>query len=246
MQAQGKQPSQLVLLLVDEPNNHAQDEIIIAWAKAIKAANSGALIFEDPLYSDPTKGLPEMFSSIDILCPNTSHRSQKNDEFYIKQRQEGRTIWRYSCSGPAKLYDPIMYHRVQSWYAYEIGAVGTFFWAFGCGGGIGDSWNCYAQTGLEFSPYFVSQTTTMHGKHSEAIREGVQDYEYMVLLQNRIDELRKRGNTQKADKAQALFDAIFQATINKLANNDGNWKVAKDFDLLDTARLRILSILESL
>ncbi len=246
IKAQGKSPEQLVILLYDEPRSHADDEIIIAWAKAIKAVNSGALLFEDPLYSDPTKGLPEMFSSVDILCPNSCHRTQKMKDFYIKQRNDGRTLWLYSCSGPAKLHDPIMYHRAQCWYAYEIGAVGTFFWAFGCGGGIGDSWASYTQPGTEYSPYFVSKTSTMHSKHSEALREGVQDYEYFIMLQNRIDELRKQGKTTVADKAQAEFDTFFKDIIAKLAKNGGDWHVAKDYDILDTARLKILALLEGL
>ena len=138
-----------------------------------------------------------------------------------------------------------MYHRVQSWYAYEIGAVGTFFWAFGCGGGIGDSWASYTQPGTEYSPYFVSQTTTMHSKHSEALREGVQDYEYMVMLQKRIGELRKQGKPQAADRAQDELDKVFNETIAKLAKNVGNWYVPKDFDILDKARVRILEILNN-
>ncbi|HQC53848.1 MAG TPA: hypothetical protein PLE92_11980, partial [Lentisphaeria bacterium] len=205
----GMQPNQLVVLLLDEPHNNDQDRIIIAWAKAIRAANPGVVIFEDPTYRKPEDGLPEMYALSDVLCPNTPmmlNQGESFKQFYLKQRDAGRELWLYSCSGPAKLLDPITYHRAQKWRAFEIGAKGSFYWALGCAGGQGDSWNAYTQPGTEYSPYFVSQTTVMDGKHSEAVREGVQDYEYLVMLQDRIAQLKKAGKGGAAiAKAERLL-----------------------------------------
>ena len=46
----------------------------------------------------------------------------------------------------------------------------------------GDSWRAYSQPGTEYCPYFVSPTCVMDAKQSEAIREGVEDYEYLSML----------------------------------------------------------------
>ncbi|HQK92557.1 MAG TPA: discoidin domain-containing protein, partial [Armatimonadota bacterium] len=67
----GIHPSQLMLLLVDEPSMEEQEQRIILWAKAIKAAEPEVLIWEDPVHSRPElAALPEMFAVSDVLCPN--------------------------------------------------------------------------------------------------------------------------------------------------------------------------------
>ncbi|NOY81959.1 MAG: discoidin domain-containing protein [Kiritimatiellaeota bacterium] len=69
---QGIDPERVGVLLVDEPHAPAQDAVIIAWARAIKAVETGIRIFEDPTYRDPGKGTPEMFRLADIL-PQYTH-----------------------------------------------------------------------------------------------------------------------------------------------------------------------------
>lgn len=241
---QGINLSQLVILLVDEPHENKQDKIIIAWSKAIKAAQPNITLFNDVFYSEPAKAIQEMFEVADILCPNTPMMIDKGDKlknFYINQRKEGRTLWLYSCSGPAKLLDPIGYHRFQHWYAFHIGAVGSFYWALGCAGEIGNSWSPYMQQGTEYSPYFVSRTSVMQGKHSEAIREGVQDYEYLVIMKNKINELRKNGKNIEADKAQNTLD---HAVKLALSATNSNWIAAKEHNQMDDARIMILKALK--
>ncbi len=246
----GLQPNQLVVLLLDEPHRNEQDLVIIAWAKAIRAANTGVVIFEDPTYRQPEDGLPEMYALSDVLCPNTPMMLDNGEpfkQFYLKQRDAGRELWLYSCSGPAKLLDPITYHRAQKWRAFEIGAKGSFYWALGCGGGQGDSWNAYSQPGTEYSPYFVSQTTVMDGKHSEAIREGVQDYEYLVMLQKRIAERRQagQGGAALATAERLLAEAPGRALANVLPGSLG-WRTAKDRGLMDQVRVEVLQALADL
>ena len=164
-------------------------------------------------------------------------------DFYVKQREAGCTLWLYSCNGPARHLDPITYHRGQMWNAFDMGAVGTFYWALGCGGGIGNSFKAYSQTGTEYSPFFVSDTFAMPSKHSEAIREGVQDYEYMVMLRNRIAELRKQGKTDLADQKQAVLDASLKRVIEFIIANGMDWKREKNRSIMDQARIAILKVL---
>ncbi len=246
----GMQPNQLVVLLLDEPRNHEQDRIIIAWAKAIRAANPGMVLFEDPIYYKPEEGLPEMFELCDVLCPQTPMLLAYDEsfkQFYLKQRDAGRELWLYSCSGPAKLLDPIAYHRAQKWRAFEMGAKGSFYWALGCGGRQGDSWNAYTQPGTEYSPYFVSQTTVMDGKHSEAVREGVQDYEYLVMLRDRIAQLKKAGKGGAAlAKAERLLAEAPGRALASVLPGSLQWKRPKDRSLMDQVRIEILYALAEL
>jgi hypothetical protein len=250
LQRTGLQPNQLVVLLLDEPHRNEQDRVIIAWAKAIRAANPGVVIFEDPTYRKPEEGLPEMYELSDVLCPNTPMMLAQGDsfkQFYVKQREAGRELWLYSCSGPAKQLDPIAYHRAQKWRAFEVGAKGSFYWALGCGGGQGDSWNAYSQPGTEYSPYFVSQTSVMDGKHSEAIREGVQDYEYLVMLQDRIAQLQQGGKGGAAlSKAVRLLAEAPGRALASVIPGSLEWKKPKDRSLMDQVRVEILQVLAEL
>ncbi len=249
LKGQGLTPGQLVILLVDEPHARGQDAVIVAWAAAVRAADLGVVLFEDPTYTDPAKGDPAMFAASDVLCPNTPMmlaQGEKFRDFYRRQQAAGKTLWLYSCSGPAKLLDPVAYHRAQAWLAFQMGAVGSFYWALGCGGGIGDSWHAYAQADSEYSPYFVSPDSVMEGKHSEAVREGVQDYEYLRLLRESAGRVKASGvaTAWQARAQAALTEGVAEALRDVAASNQV-WQVEKDRSAMDTVRLRLLDLLET-
>ncbi len=248
MEKQGLKARQLVILLVDEPHELSQDEVIVKWAAAVRSANLGVVLFVDPTYTDPGKGDPAMFAANDILCPNTPMLVEQGwpfRDFYVRQKESGKTLWLYSCSGPAKLLDPITYHRAQAWIAFQIGAEGSFYWAFGCGGGIGDSWRAYAQAHSEYSPYFVGPDSVMEGKHSEAVREGVQDYEYLRMLQNKVTKMRASGaDAAWLKRAEGLLTDGVAEAVGAVVSSNMFWKVAKDRSAMDAVRVRVLDALE--
>ncbi|MDD2600294.1 MAG: hypothetical protein PHO37_13890 [Kiritimatiellae bacterium] len=249
MEGQGIKAEQMVILLVDEPHQRSQDEVLVAWAKAVRAADLGVVLFIDPTYTDPLQGDPAMFAAHDVLCPNTPMMVAQGEpfrEFYRRQREGGKTLWLYSCSGPAKLLDPITYHRAQAWLAFQIGAKGSFYWAFGCGGGIGDSWRAYAQAYSEYSPYFVSPSDVMEGKHSEAVREGVQDYEYLCMLREQADKVRVSGkDLEWLQRADQLLQRGVAEAVAAVAPDAMFWQVAKKRSVMDDVRIRVLDALES-
>lgn len=247
---QGMKPEQVGVLLVDESHDPKQDEVIIAWSRPIRAVNPGIKLFQDPTYRDPTKGLPEMFALNDILCPNTPMlitQGQKFRDFYLDQQAQGRTLWLYSCSGPAKKLDPCGYHRGQMWWALRMGATGCFYWALGCGGRIGDSWRAYAQPGTEYSPFFVGQTEVVDGKHMEAIREGVQDYEYFVMLRAQVEALKQRGVTSAAlTAAGRLLTEGPRRVTDTITPKAMSWLDEADHAIMDQVRVEALGLLSKL
>jgi hypothetical protein len=249
MERQGLKAGQLVILLVDEPHERSQDAVIVAWAAAVRAAAPGVTLFVDPIYTDPEKGDPAMFAANDVLCPNTPMLVAQGGpfrDFYLRQKEAGKTLWLYSCSGPAKLLDPVTYHRAQAWLAFQLGAEGSFFWAFGCGGGIGDSWRAYAQAHSEYSPYFVGPESVLEGKHSEAVRESVQDYEYLVMLRGKAAEVRAAGGDAAwLERAEALLSAGVAEAVAAVSPSNMYWNAAKDRSAMDAARVRILDLLET-
>ena len=179
--------------------------------------------------------------------------------FYLKQRDRGKTLWLYACAGPSRLLDPVSYYRAQEWQCFTLGAKGAFYWAFGCGGGRGDSWHAYAQPGHEYSPYYVSKTDTMAAKQSEGIREGVEDYEYFSMLRDRVAELKKTGkNSPDIEAAEKLLNEEVNAVLVRYFTVPENtkrfnwitgairWKMDHDRTLMDRVRIKALRLLEKL
>ena len=258
--------SKVVLLLVDEPCFEERDKRIIAWAKPIRASKTGFVILENPIWVKPEEGDPEMYASCDILCPNTVFMHNSEDveayrKFYLDYRDKGMTLWLNSCSGPARLLDPVTYHRGQEWRAFEMSAEGSIFWAFGCGGSIGDSWHPFRQTSPEYSPFMVSPDKgPMDAKHSEALREGVQDYEYLCMLRDRIATLKKivylsKARQQKLAEAEKLL-AVAPLRALELTPVPGSpkwsqksaimWDDEKDRTHMDAEARKVLQMLSEL
>ncbi|MBU0639962.1 MAG: hypothetical protein KKB50_13925, partial [Planctomycetes bacterium] len=168
-------------------------------------------------------------------------------DFYVAQQKAGRTLWFYSCSGPSRLLDPYSYHRGQPWWAIQYGAVGGCYWALGCGGGIGNSWNAYAQAHVEYSPFFVGQDAVTDAKQWEAVREGVQDYEYFVMLRKRVAELDGKGVTGPAvDAAKKLLTDGPAEVTSAINEKILDWSAPKDRGIMDRVRVQALETLKQL
>lgn len=250
MEHHGLRPDQLVYLLEDEPYTAEQDRFIIAWLTPLREGGVKVRQFTDPMYDDPSKGTPRMFELNDILCPKTSQLiagGKPFKEFYIKQREAGRELWLYSCHGPAKNLDPVTYWRAQAWHAFGIGAVGSHFWAFGNTAHTGDSWAAYSQDGTEYGPHFVSKDSIpMMSKQSEAIRESVQDFEYLVMLRDAIEAKKKAGVKSKVLEMaeKTLSDAVAKAT--DADGSSSNWRNNNPHGILDECAVSVLRALSSL
>ncbi|MFV2066994.1 MAG: discoidin domain-containing protein, partial [Pirellulales bacterium] len=182
--SRGIRPEQLFLLLVDEPYRNEQDQLVVAWAAAIKAAEPRVVIWEDPTYRNPAEATEALMKAADVLCPNRPMMLAQGKEFadfYRRQRAAGRRLDFYSCSGPARLLDPYAYYRLQAWTCFDMGAESSFFWAFADTGG-GNSWNEYLGKRVSYTPLFLTPDSVTAGKHMEAIRESVEDFEYLAML----------------------------------------------------------------
>jgi len=242
-------PEQLGLLLVDEPHAHEQDDTIIEYAKVIQKAAPGVVIWNDPTWREPWKGRPQLFELSDVLCPNLPmliSQGKKFADFYQQQRDAGRQLWFYSCSGPGKLLDPYSYHRLQHWFCWKYQAKGSGFWAFGDSNGA-SSWNEYLTLRGAYTPVFLDETSVTPGKHMEAIREGIEDYEYLVMLQKRITELEKQGKTGGTiERAKRLLAAAADRVTENQTPQKLYWREPKDRSRADIIRIEILEMLVKL
>lgn len=240
-------PEQLGLLIVDEPSVPEQDKIIVEYARVIREAQPKVVIWEDVTWREPWKTLPELFEVCHTLCPNLPmwiDGGKPFADFYVKQRDAGRELWFYSCSGPGKLLDPYAYHRLQHWFCWRYDAKGSCFWAFGDSNGA-SSWNEYSSRVGAYTPFFLDEKTVTPGKHMEAIREGMEDYEYLRMLRDRVAEMEAKGAQGEpiASAKNLLASAADRVTacMNKIEQI--NWIGPKDRSVADQVRGEILEAL---
>ena len=244
----GIAPETIYLLLVDEPHDNAQDAIILAWAKAIRAANTGLQIWEDPTYSDMTLANQDMVAACHILCPNRQIFESKGESYqayFGARQQEGIRLEFYSCSGPARLLDPYAYYRLQPWLCWKWNADASYFWAFGDNGRY-PCWNEYLGTRNAYTPLFIDETLITAAKEMEAIREGIEDYEYLVMLRAAIADAEGKGVTSPAlDHARVL---MANAAPRVLETGAGSimWRTERPRTEADTVRIEILEALTAL
>ena len=245
----GIDPGQVLLLLVDEPHSAKQDEIILAWAKAIRAADTGLKIWEDPVYKDMGQANPEMVAACHVLCPNRGiflNADQAYRDFFAEQRKQGIALEFYSCSGPARLLDPYGYYRLQAWTCWKEGARATYFWAFGDNSGV-SSWNEYRLTRSAYTPFFLDNTSVTPGKQMEACREGIEDYEYLVMLRDAIKAAEANGVSGEAlDQAKKLLAELPEHVLEAGTRESFHWSEKIDRTVADDARLQILNALVAL
>ena len=247
--SKGIEPGQLALLIHDEPHEGSELGAFLAWARAIRAAQPEVLIWEDPTYRDPKKAPPELFEACDVLCPNRPMwlgGGESFEQFYRKQKEQGRDLQFYSCSGPARLLDPYSYYRLQAWHAWQEGGNGSYFWAFGDNSG-NSSWNEYFITRNAFTPLFLDDESVTPGKQMEAVRESVEDYEYFVILADAVKRAKKAGRT---DASVAKGESILSGAAQRVLAAENADKIglrdAKDRTLADAVRVEILEALVSL
>ncbi len=247
-QQRGLRPEQLALLLLDEPTTSEQDAIILAWTRAIHAAGTGVKIWEDPIHADPFAANQEMLAACDVLCPNRTKflAEAKYRDYFATHRPPNVELAFYSCSNPLRLLDPYSYIRLQAWSCWQQGARSSYFWAFSDSGG-GSSWNEYASRGPSYTPFLLDAASVTPGKHMEALRESAEDYEYLVMLRDKIATLEQQGKNPSAlERGRQLLTTAAHRVLSADGASDLSWFATKDRTVADQVRREILDVLTAL
>jgi hypothetical protein len=247
MKQKGLKPEQLIILLVDEPREPEHDAVILEWAKAFRAANTGIRLWEDPIYKDMSKANADMIAQCHILCPNRQiflKEPQSYRDFYVQYQAKGAELEFYSCSGPARVLDPYSYYRLQAWTCRQYNAKSMYFWAYADGGGA-FSFNEYVGKDSGYTPLFIEPDSIMPGKQMEAIREGVEDFEYLAMLE---DAIKAKPNAEPGtlDRAKKLLDEAPGRVLTPMSPQNFSWRPDVDRTTADTVRVEILQAIMAL
>jgi hypothetical protein len=219
--------------LKDEPNTLEDYRYVQKWGREVRDAKSvvKVLVVEQPWTEPGQRGADsawgDLYGAVDIWCPLFSlHRP----ESAAKRQALGETIWTYTalCQGPPTPWwhidFPLLNYRVPAWMAWRDGMKGLLYW-----GGMSywrqtdDPWTqapFYTGNG---KPQQGQQGIVFNGEGSlvyparavgydgivptirlKALREAIQDYEYLAILQR----LGKAAEAQKV--VRALTETFFQ------------------------------------
>jgi hypothetical protein len=239
---------QIELLLVDEPRRPDQERRVVDWAAAIRQAETGVRIWEDPVHDDPNAMSAEFIAAADVLSVNQTLAVRYGEPyraFFRRQREAGRGLEIYGAEGPSRLLDPYGYYRLQAWLAASLGASGINFWSFADGGP--SAWNEFANPRRVFSPLYVDPQSVVSGKAVEAIREGREDVEYLALLRSRVEEI---GRTSPGHPSLAAARRLLETAVPEVLGApdalDSYWRVPKDRSRADAVRIAMGEAIESL
>ncbi|MBI2431990.1 MAG: hypothetical protein HYV26_03885, partial [Candidatus Hydrogenedentes bacterium] len=234
------------LLLLDEPSKLEDQMLVTAWARAVRRSASDLRVWEDPVFRSATEADRSMLESCDILCPNRQIFLAADMEYrklFVEDRAKDTALEFYSCSGPVRTLDPYSYHRLQAWDCWRYGATAEYFWAFGDSGGA-YSWNEYAAQRSAYTPLFIDKTAVTPGKHLEACREGIEDYETLAMLDDALEAARE----SQGDPAWIAAAEEFLKTMPTRVCDEGylpsmQWSDPLDRTLADQVRIQALELL---
>ncbi|MBI3921956.1 MAG: hypothetical protein HY318_11115 [Armatimonadetes bacterium] len=247
----GVPSNKLAILIRDEPTTTEELQTILEVGRAIKRGAPGFKIWNDLHFADPATAPPileeVMRESCDIQCFNRQHyqqQSQANDAFVAKHRRPGLEWWTYTAGANSRLSDPYIDWLLQEWFCFDKGLTGSHFWAFGDSGG-GFSWNEYLNSRGAPTPIYLAVDSVTTSKSMEALREGMQDYELLLMLEKELSSLSGDQESRVTRARQVLRDGLRQV----LAIDDKDhwqWSVPKDRSTADRVRERILRVMLAL
>ncbi|MCY2925566.1 MAG: DUF4091 domain-containing protein [Planctomycetota bacterium] len=202
--------------LADEPNDAAAYARIRAWGRAIRGAKSAvkAMITEQDTPQNAAWG--DLYGAVDIWCP-AFWNFQPNT---VPGRQAlGEAFWSYTAinhyeSPTWHIDDPLLNYRVPAWIAWRHRIRGLLYWGdMTYWQEVNDPWTdprTYHYQGPKTTYVYNGEGALVYpglqiGYHGiassirlKALRDGVQDYEYMAILER----------LGKADAAQKVVEPL--------------------------------------
>jgi len=176
-----------VFHICDEPSNHN----VMDWRQASEYVHRYAPALRRMDAIETT----HCFDRLEIWVPKLDHLATWYD-VYKKTQSKGSELWFYTVgifqkgSLPNKTVDvPLIESRILHWYNYRFGLKGYLHWGFNSwtddpfqspGKHRGDGWHVYPK-----------KIGLINSLRWEQMRNGIQDYEYFWMLENKISNLRE-------------------------------------------------------
>ncbi len=238
--------------ITDEPTPAQYPEVIEA-AKNVRMADQGIKILLTEQVEE------ELIGSVDIWVPILS----EYDEAKSKARQaQGEEVWWYSCCGPRHPYPayfidyPAMDLRMYHWMTWRYGLNGILYWNTmywqdnpwktpmsqppdrSTNWGNGDGFLLYPPTRTPSSSFVAKGP--VDSIRWETIRDGIEDWDYFRMLQDKIDAASE--TVRATPRYVAARDALKEVNDCIVSRTD----YCKDPARAESIRLKVALALEAL
>lgn len=177
-----------VFHIADEPSNHN----VMPWRQASQFVHRCAPSLRRMDAIETT----HCFDRLEIWVPKLDHLATWYD-VYKKAQRQGNELWFYTvgiyqkASLPNKTVDvPLIESRILHWLNYRFGLKGYLHWGFNSwtddpfnapGKHRGDGWHVYPK-----------KDGLINSLRWEQMRNGIQDYEYLWLLEDKIRKIKDK------------------------------------------------------
>lgn len=158
------------------------------------------------------RNMAPLVGALNAWCPPVDYVGQPAGDFSAKSiaagRARGEVFWWYNQSDNC-IGAPIVTHRALPWSTWQAGMVGYFVWTINNWGNKGMPWSTVFEIG-EAMALYPGKTGPVDSLRWEQTREGLEDYDYLAMLDRALAQpgvpgpLAARGRAA-LDRARALM-----------------------------------------
>ena len=189
------------VFVIDEPNDQKAYQDVRDIGKSLDSIHPSItfLVTEQLTPEDPSWG--NLYGYVDVWCPLFFH--VENEKDLISERQAlGEEVWTYTalCQGEEEtpfweLDYPVLNYRVTEWMIWNSRISGLLYWATNYWDKVEDPWED-PETWSEGNTVYNGEGSLLYPADDgcypsirlKVVREGMEDYEYFVMLKSLGEE----------------------------------------------------------
>ena len=220
--------------LADEPDGEAAYHFVQKWGRAIREAHTAVKVMvtiqSPPLHAE----WGDLYGAVDIWCPMFWHFDPQDA---AARQAKGETFWVYTLmtagDAPTPWWQtdlPLLNYRATAWIAWRYHIQGLLYWRMSYWQRMKDPWmeartfSWYHGEGvLVYPARDVGYEGIAPSMRLKALRDGIQDYEYLAIL----------ARAGQADAAEKI--------VQPLAESWYQWE--KDPTAYDKARIALAALI---
>ena len=210
MADKGLPPERWALYIRDEPAPGEMRQTVINFARAVEQAAP-----EVQTYITFQVGTGDDAQNIEVSkCVDILQIIGEGKPQVMAEVRANAEIWAYSIL--LRSAGPMSYRQGCCWEFLRNGDVGTGFWIWeGVAGGEGYPMNIWREARHNFTAvYGHHDGTPIPSLRTEAFREGIEDWKYVLMLDDAIARAREKGVATDIINKAAAFRATCLSELN--------------------------------
>ncbi len=186
--------------LTDEAISYGKAKATVQTGAILNEVSPESLVMSNPYPAAPWDLLRQMDPVVNLWCPSLSFTDPEHLEFF---REGSDILWTYQVLGKGS--DPFAQHRLSFWDCWQKGLTGQGFWCYA--DAHGSNWDPRDEGRGDYSPVYEGDEREMiPSLRWEAWREGVEDYTYLWMLRQRMQQ--DAGTPQVRETARELIEQL--------------------------------------